>query len=1153
MARINIDIGTLGNPATGDTLRTAMTKINNNFAEVYSLVQDGSSGLIATDVTNGDLKLQANGTGSIEIDNLSITGDTITTIATNGSVDINGNGTGGVNIEALHFNGTSINSADSSRINLNESVTVDGDLLVTGSISGTFTVSSLDADSSTVSNLEVDNFKASAIVIESEGIGSNDNDTTIPTSAAVKDYVDTNAGTGTFTFSGNTISGPSNADVEITPGGTGNVNLNGDTVRVGDNNTDATITTQGTGDLTLSTNGGTNSGTIKIADGTNGDITLDTDGTGDVLLKGNRVGIGTVNQPDTLLHLKDTNAVITLQRTADANTPGLSFQNSNGNVRGVIKLDGTSGTSNEIFMQTYDGSSQAERFRVTHTGAKVSGTLNVDDGISITDNTITSSVSNANLELSAAGSGEVTTDTNFKLISGTPFLKIQRTDNANVPGIDFVGQAGTSGAKILFDGTSGVSNEVIFQTFDGSSLTESFRVQRSGAKVTGTLDVDGGVSITDNTITSSASNDDLELKESGTGSVSIDGIQISGTEISSSDSTQVTIKENLHVTGNISGTITGTVATIDADSTTVSNLEVDNFKASAIVTEDEGIGSNDNDTTIPTSAAVKDYVDNNATTSLAADNLTIGDAAVTITTTTGDITLDTQGNNRDIIFKGTDGGVDITPLQIDMSEGGKAIFQADIQGQGVTISDNKITSNRSNDNLELQANGTGTVVLENLKVGTGATVTTILDEDNMSTNSATALATQQSIKAYVDSEISGVSGGSTGDLTISGSTISAPSNADLTLNAGGTGSVDIDGIQIKGTTLSSTDSTQININENVSIDGTLTVSGSPLSGTLNTAGNTGTGSVALASESLQVLGTTNEINVDAAAFALSLSLADNISGIVSVTASSFLANDAIKIVDNQITGLRSNDDIILDPAGTGTVVVNGNISATDVSATNVAGTLTTAIQTNITRLGNLDYLNVDNISINGNIISQTGGSNLKIMADTGQYIELDNRIRVQLGDISQVESIQVDEVTISDNNITTNASNANLELSANGTGGIIAQSPFTFNAGYIEKINTLTSSATITVNCALASIHKVTLATSTEFNISNLPTGGTVTLIITQDGSGSRTATFGTDGSTAVKFPGGAPTLSTGAADIDVVTIVNDGTNFLGNCAKNYS
>jgi len=57
------------------------------------------------------------------------------------------------------------------------------------------------------------------------------------------------------------------------------------------------------------------------------------------------------------------------------------------------------------------------------------------------------------------------------------------------------------------------------------------------------------------------------------------------------------------------GTLTLTNKTIDADNNTISNLEVDNFKASAIVIESEGIGSNDNDTTVPTSAAVKDYVD----------------------------------------------------------------------------------------------------------------------------------------------------------------------------------------------------------------------------------------------------------------------------------------------------------------------------------------------------------------------------------------------------------------------------------------------------------------------------------------------------------------------------------------------------------------
>ncbi len=40
------------------------------------------------------------------------------------------------------------------------------------------------------SDLTVSNLAASTLVIESEGIGSNDNDTTLPTSAAVKDYAD---------------------------------------------------------------------------------------------------------------------------------------------------------------------------------------------------------------------------------------------------------------------------------------------------------------------------------------------------------------------------------------------------------------------------------------------------------------------------------------------------------------------------------------------------------------------------------------------------------------------------------------------------------------------------------------------------------------------------------------------------------------------------------------------------------------------------------------------------------------------------------------------------------------------------------------------------------------------------------------------------
>ena len=67
--------------------------------------------------------------------------------------------------------------------------------------------------------------------------------------------------------------------------------------------------------------------------------------------------------------------------------------------------------------------------------------------------------------------------------------------------------------------------------------------------------------------------------------------------------------------------------------------------------------------------------------STAADDISAGDAAVTIATTSGDITLDAQGNDTDIIFKGTDNNVDIEMLRLDGSNGGTAIFSNDIKLQ----------------------------------------------------------------------------------------------------------------------------------------------------------------------------------------------------------------------------------------------------------------------------------------------------------------------------------------------------------------------------------------------------------------------------------------------------------------------------------------
>ena len=64
--------------------------------------------------------------------------------------------------------------------------------------------------------------------------------------------------------------------------------------------------------------------------------------------------------------------------------------------------------------------------------------------------------------------------------------------------------------------------------------------------------------------------------------------------------------------------------------------------------------------------------------SVVADDIGTGDGAVTLATSAGNITLDAQGNDTDIIFKGTDGGADTTFLTLDGSAAGAATFNSTI-------------------------------------------------------------------------------------------------------------------------------------------------------------------------------------------------------------------------------------------------------------------------------------------------------------------------------------------------------------------------------------------------------------------------------------------------------------------------------------------
>jgi len=182
---------------------------------------------------------------------------------------------------------------------------------------------------------------------------------------------------------GNTISSTdSNGAVAITPNGTGDVNLGADTVMIGDNNANATLTTNGTGDLTLSTNSGTNAGTIVMLDGANTDISVTPHGTGNVKLVADTVVVG------------DSGAAATV---TSSGTGDLILSTNSGTNSGTITI--TDAANQDISI-------------VPH------GTGNVN----LTADSVVAGDSNADFTLTTSGTGDLILNTNSGTNAGTVTL-----------------------------------------------------------------------------------------------------------------------------------------------------------------------------------------------------------------------------------------------------------------------------------------------------------------------------------------------------------------------------------------------------------------------------------------------------------------------------------------------------------------------------------------------------------------------------------------------------------------------------------------------------------------------------------------------------------------------------------------------------------
>ena len=144
---------------------------------------------------------------------------------------------------------------------------------------------------------------------------------------------------------------------------------------------------------------------------------------------------------------------------------------------------------------------------------------------------------------------------------------------------------------------------------------------------------------------------------------------------------------------------------------------------------------------------------------LDADTVRVGDsnADVTITTNgTGDLTLNTNAGSSSgviTIADGADGNIAITPN----GTGEVDISKVDIDGGAI-------------DGTVIGANSAAASTFSSVTLASGATVTAILDEDNMSSDSDTSLATQQSIKAFVSATVGAASNVTATGITFEGAT-----------------------------------------------------------------------------------------------------------------------------------------------------------------------------------------------------------------------------------------------------------------------------------------------------------------------------------------------------------------------------------------------
>ena len=653
--------------------------------------------------------------------------------------------------------------------------------------------------------------------------------------------------------------------------------------------------------------------------------------------------------------------------------------------------------------------------------------------IQIDTNTITTLGTNTNLVLSATGTGKVYVPSN----------DVQIDQDLTVLGTTYL-----ANTTIVGD---------ITHTGD---VDQTGNVEQTGdIEITGTLTVDDliqftDINITDNVITTTIGNNNLQLEAAGTGIISIpsNDVDVTGaltvtgiTNTSSIDNTG-TITSDTFTTGDISITTNSIVTTL-----TNSNL----------VLEAAGTGI----ISIPTSDVTIDQ-------KLTVVGLTtLAETEITgLLTHVGDLdqTGDTTHTGNYIL-------------------NGNLTVDSVVQFTDINITDNIITTTIGNNDLQLEAAGTGKIIVPNNDVDVTGTLT-VVGVTYSTTINNTGTITSDTF--------------TTGDISIAtNSIVTTLTNSNLVLTANGTGIISIP-------------SNDVEITNNLTVDGNTTLANTTIVGDVTHTGDVEQTGNVLQTGDLTITGT--------------------------LDIGSTVQFENIQIDDNVITTTVTNDNLILSANGTGIinipdndVVVSQNLTSSGITTTNTinnSGTITSNAfrTTSVEIISNSINVTAANTSL---VLSATGTGVISIPTSpvvidntltvnlsttledvnlTGTLLHIGNTTRT--GDVEQTgnytlngnltvdEIAQFKDVNITDNTITTTVTNNNLILSANGTGIVsiptnnvsiandltVIGTTFTAN---IENTGTVTANTFSTGNITISGNTIQTTSTNSNLQLSAAGTG----------------------------------------------------------------